>query len=322
MNTIYQNDIYFQKFKINTKKVVISGSEVSYTTKGSNAIIESVLMPELDIINEQLIDCIFEKENVNCIKFQKVLGNDFQNAIGKRYIKRKVSEDYILNLKKFKTIDDYYCSFGKKTRQHLKQYRKKFDNYLNESGDKFECVILKGDNLINEEAFERVGYDIYQLNNSRCESKGFSATAKTEWIYIAMKCGVIIYYKLNNVVIAGTILTIVDGQAFLHTIAHDPQFNKYNVGNLILKDTINYMWEQNVKIIHFLWGYSDYKVRFLATEEGLYDVFVYKYDLLYLIGNVKTCILDCIKMVKRKIKPFYHKYLKHRFYNQKHKERK
>ena len=157
------------------------------------------------------------------------------------------------------------------------------------------------------EEFERVGYDIYQLNNSRCESKGFSATARDEWIYIAMKCGVILYYKLNDVVIAETILTVVDGQAFLHTIAHAPQFNKYNVGNLILQDTIKYMWEQNVKTIHFLWGYSDYKVRFLAKEECLYDVLVYKYDVLYLIGSTKTCILDYTKMIKDKVKPFYHK---------------
>lgn len=307
MKTIYQTDIYFQEFKKKIQKIVVDESEISYTTKWGGAVIESILMPESEIINERLIDCIFEKENVNRIKFQKVLGKDFQNELEKRCVRRKVSDDYILELDKYKTIDDYYISFGKKTRQHLRQYRKKFERHIDESGSKFECVILKGNNLTNAEEFERVGYDIYQLNNSRCESKGFSATARDEWIYIAMKCGAILCYKLNDVVIAGTILTVVDGQAFLHTIAHDPQFNKYNVGNLILQDTIKYIWEQNVKTFHFLWGYSDYKVRFLAKEECLYDVLVYKYNVLYLIGRTKTCILDCIKMIKDKVKPFYHK---------------
>ena len=65
------------------------------------AVIESILMPESEIINERLIDCIFEKENVNRIKFQKVLGNDFRNEIEKHCVKRKVSDDYILELEKY-----------------------------------------------------------------------------------------------------------------------------------------------------------------------------------------------------------------------------
>ena len=33
MKTIYQTDIYFQKFKKRYKKIVVDESEISYTTK-------------------------------------------------------------------------------------------------------------------------------------------------------------------------------------------------------------------------------------------------------------------------------------------------
>ena len=264
-------------------------------------------MPESLLLNQSTVDQIFQKLDVNHIDFKRLLESEVQDMLVQRCVKRKVSEDYVLDLEEYSTIDDYYSSFGAKTRQHLRQYRRKFDKYLDETGSEFKCGILDCENRPDKQDFRRIGQHIYELNDMRCKAKGFNSTAKNEWIDIALKCGTMLYYQIDGAIIAGTILTVVDGQAFLHTIAHDPRFNKYNIGNLILKDTIDYMWEHGVKTIHFLWGYADYKIRFLAKEKCLYDVSVYRNDFLYFIGSAKARVSDYARLIKHKLKPIYNK---------------
>lgn len=47
-------------------------------------------------------------------------------------------------------------------------------------------------------------------------------------------------------------------------IAHDNAYNNYNIGNLILLDTIEYAINIGITKFNFMWGRCEYKERFKA----------------------------------------------------------
>jgi CelD/BcsL family acetyltransferase involved in cellulose biosynthesis len=169
------------------------------------------------------------------------------------------------------SIDAYFELLGAQTRKHLKYYQRRIVKEISN----FKIVFLKNKDIL----FDHI-YNVVELNRFRMKSKGNeSAIDDTYCInlykYAYLK-GLLCLCYVGNEIIGGTINWVLDDQAFLHVIAHDNRYNKYNVGQIALINTIQYFIESGIKTYHMCWGDSEYKYRFLCKRCNSYDVVFYR----------------------------------------------
>lgn len=199
-------------------------------------------------------------------------------------------------------FEHFFSSLGYKTRQHLRQYIKKFATYNNTIH--FEKKILTHASDLNE--YKQVFDSLYILNEERCIQKGFHSGAKRQWFNIVRKTGEIYGYFINDKLVAGTMYTFTKQNLYLHMIAHDNNYNSFNLGNLILLDTIERAINKKIIKFHFLWGQSEYKKRFKATPIPLYSLIFYRnsvYVYFYKsLNKIKDILSDFTIKVKNIIK--------------------
>lgn len=204
------------------------------------------------------------------------------------------SDDNVLILPE--SIDIYQQELGKKTRQHLRYYKKQLEFYISENNQILEQKSINFADLKNP---EKIFTDIYRLNAERCLSKGFNSGARKQWYSVFIKYGRVSLLLLNNEVIAGTIYTVIEDKLFLHIISHDNFYNKYNIGNIVLLNTIEDAITNKIKEFHFLWGNCDYKKRFGAISIPIYTVCIYRKIYLYYFDKIKLQIIPhCLLGIK------------------------
>ncbi|MCQ2577014.1 MAG: GNAT family N-acetyltransferase [Treponema sp.] len=286
--SIFQTKEYFETFGHKTKCILIDDNDYYYSIQGKECIVKALTIKLTSSIQSKLKEQLFKRENVTVIKFEGFKKDDsFIPGI------LEVANDcHILNLPS--SFDEYTQSLGKKTRQHLRWYKRQ----LEKDDIKLELIIdtnVEDDFVFNE---------IYRLNNERCLSKGFESGARKEWIEVIKARGGIAYYKYNNTVLAGCIFTLCDDTLYLHTIAHDNAYNQYNIGNLILLDTIEFAISQNIKELNFLWGECEYKKRFNAVAYPLYRLTIYRSPLKYIVEKIKCNLKNLFIFTKKEIYSF------------------
>ncbi len=59
---------------------------------------------------------------------------------------------------------------------------------------------------------------------------------------------------IENKIVAGCVGFMLGENYYLSKIAHDIEYNKYNLGNVVLLESIKFCIENGVKKFHFLWG--------------------------------------------------------------------
>lgn len=295
-DSVFQTNIYLDLFGIKCKKFVYGRQNYNYVIEKGEMCILSTCMKNI-CITEAFSAYIFNTfTGVNRVTFKNIFVPKLsaRNALCKKSL-----DDNILDLAVFDNIEDYQSHLGKKTRQHLKNYRRRFHDLCEAENNAFELKVL----IPQKESEEFANYcgRIYDLNSERCLSKGFSSGTDKRWIDVCARCGGAICYVLNNSVVAGTMFSLYNNNLYLHVIAHDNMYSSYNVGNLVLLDTIEYALEHRISEFHFLWGECDYKIRFGAEKYDLLDVTVYKsfpkYVISKLILVIKELKQSIIKLV-------------------------
>lgn len=192
-----------------------------------------------------------------------------------------VSDNHILNLPE--TLDDFYAQLGSKTRKHIKARNIKLGNEF----QNVKYVLTYG-----TEIDESVVGKIIDFNRDRMKQKGkvpgINDNSKNK-IYQYSTCyGCVAYIELNGELVAGCIATIINSEIFLHVIAHDINYSKYNVGEVCVFFLIQTAIEKRMPVMHFLWGKSELKRRFLARPSALYSYYVFRsYSLSFLISKFK-----------------------------------
>ena len=86
---------------------------------------ESTLLRSEDI-SADFISSALSELKANQLVFRKIIGCNNKN-IHSHAVWREVSQDYILDLRQFHEPMEYLGSMGKKTRQHLKNYRSRLN---------------------------------------------------------------------------------------------------------------------------------------------------------------------------------------------------
>lgn len=202
------------------------------------------------------------------------------------------SDDHILDLPS--NIESYSAGLGSKTRKHLKARIAKLDN-------EFSSVnfITRFGSDIEESIVDK----IIQLNGDRMKCKGkihgIDNSYKDNIYKYSQYYGCVIYLELDGKIVAGCIASILDKSLFLNVIAHDNEYSKYNVGEVCVFNLIQTAIDKELTTLHFLWGVSELKRRFLAKSHELYSYYVFRnYSPAYLNELVKKKSFDMVLRLK------------------------
>ena len=107
-------------------------------------------------------------------------------------------------------------------------------------------------------------------------NSGFDNAFEARIIEFCRQYGLVSTISINGKIVAGAICYEVGDQAYLEAISHDPDFNKYNAGQVCLYLTVKHMIESGKDTFHMLWGENEYKYRFLGVKQELYFISIYR----------------------------------------------
>lgn len=182
--TPYQTQIYFDAFHIPVEKVVFNNTIFYYTINGMEMKLYYTLL-DSSHITQDFVEYCFREFHINKITV-KACFCDSPISL-KRTTRLKSLDDNILMLYEYEDIEQYLKELGKKTRQHLRYYKRKFDAYVQSEKAVFEKkILLPKDEM---QIWENVCEKIYELNEQRCITKGFHSGTPKEWITICNKIG-------------------------------------------------------------------------------------------------------------------------------------
>lgn len=179
---------------------------------------------------------------------------------------RRINEDYCIDLPA--TPEEYLQSLGKQTRKHLPYYLRRLQRECQES------VVIQTSS--GEQISRQAVTSILVLNQLRMRSKGRETLWTREsslhrWPLI-QKSGMFFALQIGEKLAGGTLSFLHGGEAFLITIAHDPQYDRLNIGSICLWQTIEHLIRLGCRAFHLLWGASFYKAQFGGQLAPIYRV--------------------------------------------------
>lgn len=301
--TIYQTEAFIKSFKIPTNCTIPINDKITipaYCHKG----ILKIYMQLLDekLLNYSRISGLMREYNVNKVLLSSCYSDNIKSS-NPRCIIYQVSSIFRCCLPD--SIERYMSDLGKSSRLHIRSYeRKLFSTY--------SSVTCSTQN--KQEVDRNVFMEIIKLNRERCLSKGFKSgiddTYAENLFSLISSHGSVTFFKLEDRIIAGVVLTKVEDEAFLHVISHDNLFNNSHIGYVVLKKAIEVSISDNIKIFNFLWGNSHYKVQFGGVKKVLYDTSYYRYSSDYfialLLSQFKNTRSKIYQFMVKRLKSFFH----------------
>jgi hypothetical protein len=196
------------------------------------------------------------------------------------------SDDQILLLPA--TVDEYLSDLGAKTRKHLKARKANLER-------DFESVkyITKTAAEIDKSVIEK----IVQFSRDRVKRKGrnfgIDKTYTDNLYKYSRHYGCVVYLELDGTMVAGCISTIINNEIFVHIIAYNDDFSRYNVGEVCVFDLIQTSINNKLVKFHFLWGFNELKRRLQAKQSPLFSYIVYRnYSFGYFSSKLKVVFFE------------------------------
>jgi hypothetical protein len=205
------------------------------------------------------------------------------------------------------SFDEYHGQLGRQTQKHIKYYINRLQR--EQGGFEFQVAVSRE---IEATSISR----IIELNRMRMKDKnirsGYDSLFEKRISAFCRSYGVVSTVSIGGRIIAGAICYEVGSHAYLETIAHDPDFNKYNAGQVCLYLTIKCMIERGRSSFHMLWGENEYKYRFLGEKQDLYFVSIYRSGTAKLMSMPKLMQHTYSRAV-RQVSYLTNKYVINRF---------
>jgi hypothetical protein len=192
-------------------------------------------------------------------------------ALPKQYISLSVavSDDYLLKLPA--SAEQWRRSLSARTREKLRYYLRRAQqrvptfSFRTFGADEIRLAQIK---------------QIIQFNRARMQVKGkrfgMSATEEHQICQLMLERGQLSIIEIDGQPCAGLLCTLVDGEVFMHVIAHDPAYDDLRLGLLCCALTIEDAIAKGCQQFHFLWGLYDYKTRLGGEREVLSQVLVFR----------------------------------------------
>jgi hypothetical protein len=177
------------------------------------------------------------------------------------------------------TPEDYLAALGKNTRRNIKYYLGR----LTRTFPSFRMEFYDG-----SAASEQDIRAIIEFNRKRTIERNdvyFRSEEEVQRVIALTRAyGVVGVARINDVVCGGTIGYMV-GENFIGAItAHDPQYNEYTIGTLILYLTICESIVRGSKRHNCMQGNNEYKRRLGAQMQDLRNVAIYRSKMHMLLN--------------------------------------
>jgi hypothetical protein len=254
-----------------------------------HALAYSVSGPEVTLLNE-LVDieekylgyfaaALFDRyPAVGTINFNRLKGRRADLGYPSRLW--QPSQDIAVELPE--SFEAYSARLGKKTQKHLKYYQNRLNRELGEV-----VFQLAAAPVIDPASIART----IELNRLRMQAKnirsGYDSSFASRIGEFCLHYGLLGTIQIEGRVVAGALCYQVGNQSYLETIAHDPEFDRYNVGQVCLYLTIKSLIERGSSSLHMLWGENEYKYRFLGVKQDLFSQSLYRSRSAKLLGTPK-----------------------------------
>lgn len=179
---------------------------------------------------------------------------------------RRTAEDLCIVLPE--SSFQYLQRLGSSTRKHLPYYLRRLRK---EWGEAWSIEAL-ATQTIPKTTFNH----LLRLQQLRSTQKGLQslwteALREQRWRLVQEK-GLLCCLYLRGKLVGGTLSFLHADEAYLIAIAHDPQFDRLNLGNISLWLTIEHLIRCRTKQFHLMWGKSFYKQQFGGVLRPLYKV--------------------------------------------------
>jgi CelD/BcsL family acetyltransferase involved in cellulose biosynthesis len=187
----------------------------------------------------------------------------------KSFAVRQRTEDYCIQLPE--SPFEYLQTLGSSTRKHLPYYVRRLNKEWDSRWDFEENT---GPN-VNYQSYER----LFELNRLRMDHKG-RRTAWTEDLRrqrwgLVQESGLLCSLRFGGEIVAGTLSFLHQREAYLIVLAHDPKFDRLNLGNISLWLTIQYLIRSGYNRYHLMWGRSSYKEQLGGKIQPLFDMMLF-----------------------------------------------
>jgi GNAT acetyltransferase-like protein len=170
------------------------------------------------------------------------------------------------------TKQELLASLGSNKRQQLGKYTRRLQK---EWPSGIEWVSLSRSD-ITQEMFRAV----VQFNSLRLTAKGrltlWREAMITQRWDLATHSGLLCGLRLNGKFVSGAVSYLYGRDAYYVLIGHDPEYDYWNLGNLTTWLTLEKCLERGIRRFHFLWGLSEYKLRFGGEAKPLYTLSIYR----------------------------------------------
>ena len=292
-HSMYTSIGFFNAFNTNwpVYKLEMNGSSVYYTEEKNRISVLGTLNQYTDEEIDMFCAYFFAHYRVRYVNWGGFYHPD-ENGTYQAQKTASVS-DIIMDLPKDENT--WLQSLDKATRKHVPYYKRRF---LREYPDAELKVYRK------EEISEELIRKIVHFNHLRMEEKNTHSDldeADTVGTYkLCQYYGCVHTVELNGELLGATIDPELYGHGHLAVIAHDPAYNKYNIGQIALYETICDSIRAGDVRFHFLWEMSDYKRRFGGHLVELYYYHIYPGTSLRSITDGVKCKVTCSLMYFQK----------------------
>jgi Acetyltransferase (GNAT) domain len=179
---------------------------------------------------------------------------------------RQFGEDYSIELPR--STDQYLRNLGSTTRKHLPYYLRRLKK---EWGTDWRAERACGPHIAKQSYLDLLALNRLRMDRKKRRSLWTEELAEHRWKFVC-ETGCIQLILHGDRVVAGTLSFVHDHEAYLVVIAHDPEFDRLNLGNICLWMTIEQLIVQGFSQYHLLWGNSPYKEQFGAVSHPLYQM--------------------------------------------------
>lgn len=185
-------------------------------------------------------------------------------------VSRLYGEDLVVELPA--SEEELLKSFGHNKRQQLGKYTRRVERQWPGA---VEWVCLS-----REEIDKELFAEVVRFNSQRQSAKGKQALWQSDIIRqrwkLAQRTGLLCGIRLAGEFAAGGVAYVYPQDAYYALIGHDPRFDYWNLGNLTTWLMMRKLLARRVRRFHFLWGLSEYKLRFGGEIKPLYTISVYR----------------------------------------------
>jgi len=281
-------EVYYTSYEINYMLVYSNSYLVELLVFGNRGNTAYCFNSLVDIDQEFIKECTRKLfETFLSIKKIEIVALYKKYFLNKSFLFYK-ADDFVLDLPS--TPDDYSMELGYHTRKNLKNRKARLSRDFSQVNFVVKYGLEIDEALINK---------IIQLNYERLKQKGINFKIDHEankYIFkYSQYYGCVAYFEIDNVIVSGCISSIINKHLFLHITAYDNNYSNYNVGEVCVYQLIQSSIEKKITTVHFLWGETELKKRFLAKPHLLYSYYIFRtYSLNYILIRFKILIYSIL----------------------------